>query len=232
MKYKYAKNRWITDELDYVVQQLEKLQCVGIFQGASELGPRALGNRSLLYNPLDFYAKDIMNTIKKREEFRPFAGSIMLEHADTWFDMCGLKESPWMTYAIPSKEIAKIRIPSIIHVDGSCRIQTVTEEQNEHYYNLIKSFHELMLERGEEGDAEYGCPIIFNTSFNLKGAAIVETLDDAMDTCVEGSINILYVPAWEDDGLTLPDEWIEPEETDDDVKDSVKLKTLPTHLTK
>ena len=53
-----------------------------------------------------------------------------------------------------------------------------------------------------------------------------------MDTCVEGSINILYVPAWEDDGLTLPDEWIEPEETDDDVKDSVKLKTLPTHLTK
>jgi predicted NodU family carbamoyl transferase len=56
MKYKYAKDRWITDELDYVVQQLEKMQCVGIFQGASELGPRALGNRSLLFNPLNFNA--------------------------------------------------------------------------------------------------------------------------------------------------------------------------------
>jgi carbamoyltransferase len=237
MKYQFAENKWITDELEVVIEKLTGAdntpeKCVGLFQGTSEIGPRALGNRSLLFNPLNPYAKNIMNNIKQREHYRPFAGSIMLEHADTWFDMCGLKDSPWMTYAIPAKQLAKETIPAIIHVDGSCRIQTVTEEQNEHYYNLIKSFHELMLERGEEGDAEYGCPIIFNTSFNLKGAAIVETLDDAMDTCVEGGINILYVPAWEDDGLTLPDEWIEPEETDDDVKDSVKLKTLPTHLTK
>lgn len=217
MKYQFAENKWITDELEVVIEKLTGAdntpeKCVGLFQGASEIGPRALGNRSLLFNPTNPYAKNIMNNIKKREPYRPFAGSIMLEHADTWFDMCGLKGSPWMTYAIPAKQLAKETIPAIIHVDGSCRIQTVTKEQNEHYYNLIEAFHKKMLEAEQEDGVldGHGCPIVFNTSFNLKGEAIVETLEDALDTCKSSAapFDWLYVPTWEDDELDLPEEWV------------------------
>lgn len=232
MKYMWKDGFTITDELDVIVDELTThQQVVGIFQGDSEIGPRALGNRSLLFNPTNCYAKDIMNTIKKREWYRPFAGSIMLDYAHDWFEMGTLEESPWMTYAIQSKEIAKRRVPSIVHVDGTCRIQTVTEEQNPYYYKLIKKFHERILTEHEDG-----CPIIFNTSFNLKGEAIVETLEDAMKTCEDGGIQFLYVPAWEDDELELPEEYKNPmkgiyhhlnkNDTLPDVEDSEALKNV------
>ena len=88
-----------------------------------------------------------------------------------------------MMYAMDCKPGVKEKIPSIIHVDGTCRIQTVTREQNEHYYNLIEKFYERT-----------GVPIIFNTSFNLGGEPLVETLDDAVRTLANSDIEYMYLP--------------------------------------
>jgi carbamoyltransferase len=167
-------------------------QIVAIFQGAGEWGPRALGNRSILFDPTNLEAKQIVNSVKKRENYRPFAGSVMLEHAHDWFHMLQLKDSPWMSFAIKAKDIAYEKIPTLVHADGTCRIQTVTEEQNKNYYNLIKGFYERT-----------GVPIIFNTSFNLGGEALVETIEDAIDTCNRSEINYLYVP--EDQPIYIPE---------------------------
>ena len=179
-------------ELDTVLDLLIKEeQIVGIFQNESEWGPRALGNRSILFDPRNPKAKQIVNIVKKREAYRPFACTVMLEHAEEYFDMLQLPESPWMSFAIQCKPKALKDIPSLVHADNTCRIQTVTEEQNPNYYNLIKGFYERT-----------GVPIIFNTSFNLGGEAIVETVYDAIDTCNRSMINHLYIP--EDQDVYIP----------------------------
>lgn len=174
---------------------IDKQQILAIFQGRSEWGPRALGNRSILFDPRNSHAKQIVNAVKKREDYRPFAGSIMLEHADEYFEMLQLKESPNMSFAIQAKQKAYDDIPSLVHADGTCRIQTVTEEQNPNYYNLIKGFYEIT-----------GVPIIFNTSFNLGGEALVENIFDAIDTCNRSEINHLYIP--EDQDIYIPYELV------------------------
>ena len=125
-----------------VVELIRDKNIVTIWQGKSENGPRALGNRSILYDPTDPNGKDHVNIVKRREYFRPFAGTILLEHANDWFDMKGMEQSPHMMYAMDCKEGVAEKIPSIIHVDGTCRIQTVTRKQNEHYYDLIKEFEQ------------------------------------------------------------------------------------------
>lgn len=164
---------------DLIVNQ----NIVALFQGRAEAGPRALGNRSILFDPRNPDGKEIVNRVKGREWFRPFAGSMLAEHADDWFDMRGLKESPHMMYAI-NVHVNKLgEIPAITHVDGTCRIQTVTAKQNKHYYNLIKAFHE-----------KTGVPILFNTSFNLAGDPLVETIEDALNTILNSDINYLYLP--------------------------------------
>ena len=179
-------------ELDTVLDLLiNEEQTVGIFQNESEWGPRALGNRSILFDPRNPRAKKIVNIVKKRESYRPFACTVMLEHAEEYFDMLQLPESPWMSFAIQCKPKALKDIPSLVHADNTCRIQTVTEEQNPNYYNLIKGFYERT-----------GVPIIFNTSFNLGGEAIVETVYDAIDTCNRSMINHLYIP--EDQDIHIP----------------------------
>lgn len=183
-------------DLDEVLDLLiDEQQIVGMFQGESEWGPRALGNRSIIFDPRHQEAKQIVNQVKKRETYRPFAGTIMLEHAHEYFEMLQLEESPWMSFAIKAKEKAYEDVPSLVHADGTCRIQTVTEEQNPNYYNLIKGFYE----RTE-------VPMIFNTSFNLGGDALVETIFDAIDTCNRSEINQLYVP--EDQDVVIPFELI------------------------
>ena len=179
-------------ELDTVLDLLiNEEQIVGIFQNESEWGPRALGNRSILFDPRNPRAKKIVNIVKKRESYRPFACTVMLEHAHEYFEMLQLPESPWMSFAIQCKPKALKDIPSLVHADNTCRIQTVTEEQNPNYYNLIKGFYERT-----------GVPIIFNTSFNLGGESIVETVYDAIDTCNRSMINHLYIP--EDQELHIP----------------------------
>jgi carbamoyltransferase len=166
-----------------VVDILCQQKIVAMFQGHSEWGPRALGNRSLLFDARNPKAKDLVNVIKKREWYRPFAGTIMLEHVTDYFHMYNLKESPYMTFAIEAKEKAIKEVPGIIHVDNTCRIQTVTEYQNKHFYNLLKEFY-----------IKTNIPILLNTSFNLAGETLVETIDDAMDVLNRSDIEYLYLP--------------------------------------
>ena len=168
-----------------VVELITNKNIVTIFQGRSENGPRALGNRSILYDPTDPNGKDFVNEVKHREYFRPFAGSILEEDVHEWFDLRGMKSSPTMMYAVNCQPGIEEKIPAIIHVDGTCRIQTVNEQQNPLYYRLIKAFKE-----------KTGCPIIFNTSFNLGGEPLVETLDDALWTLSKSDINYLYLPEY------------------------------------
>lgn len=171
--------------IDYagIVKLLRNKNIVTIFQGRSENGPRALGNRSILFDPTFTDGKDFVNSVKHREYFRPFAGTILAEHASKWFDMCGLKQSPHMMYAVDCLPGVQEKIPSIIHIDGTCRIQTVTKEQNYHFYNLIEEFFK-----------QTNIPILFNTSFNLGGDPLVETLDDALSTLARSDIQYLYLP--------------------------------------
>lgn len=179
-------------ELEPVLEELiDNEQIVAIFQNESEWGPRALGNRSIMFDPRHPNAKNIVNIVKKREAYRPFACTVMLEHAEEYFDMLQLPESPWMSFAIQCKPKALKDIPTLVHADNTCRIQTVTEEQNPNYYNLIKGFYERT-----------GVPIIFNTSFNLGGESIVETVYDAIDTCNRSMINHLYIP--DDQEIEVP----------------------------
>lgn len=172
-------------DADYkkVIQLIREKNIVSIFQGKSENGPRALGNRSILFDPTFEDGKDFVNTVKNREYFRPFAGTILEEHVHEWFDLRGMENSPFMMYAVNCKEGTAEKIPSIIHTDGTCRIQTVTAEQNLHFYNLIKEFYE-----------QTNIPILFNTSFNLGGEPLVETLNDAIRTLVNSNIEYLYLP--------------------------------------
>ena len=145
--------------------------------------PRALGNRSILYDPRDPDGKDHVNKVKRREYFRPFAGTILAEDVHEWFDLRGMEDSPHMMYAVNCQEGVAEKIPCIIHVDNTCRIQTVTKEENENYYNLISEFKK-----------QTGVPIVFNTSFNLGGEPLVETLDDAFNTLQQSDIEYLYLP--------------------------------------
>jgi carbamoyltransferase len=168
---------------DDVAKLISEKNIVAIFQGRSEAGPRALGNRSILYDPRDPKGKDHVNVVKGREWFRPFAGSMLSEKFEEWFETADLKETPFMMFAIDFKLEKHGEVPSITHVDGSCRIQTVTEDQNKHYYNLIKAFDKIT-----------NIPILFNTSFNLAGDPLVETLDDALQTMKNSKIDYLYLP--------------------------------------
>jgi len=183
----YLRDLNDVDVVDTSYEDVAKLirdgNIVTIFQGRSEGGPRALGNRSILFDPTIKDGKDIVNQIKHREWFRPFACSILKEKVHDWFDLAGMVESPNMMYAVEAREGVADIIPSVIHVDNTCRIQTVTKEQNEHYYNLISEFEKLS-----------EVPILFNTSFNLGGDPLVETIDDAVTTLRKSDIEYMYLP--------------------------------------
>jgi carbamoyltransferase len=153
-----------------------------MYQGSSEAGPRALGNRSILYNPTDPNGKDFVNQVKGREWFRPFAGTVLEENANEWFDFAGMEGSPFMMYAVDVLPEKQNQIQAITHVDGTCRIQTVNKQQNENYYNVINEFKNIT-----------GVPIVFNTSFNLAGDPLVETIYDALDALERSDIKYLYL---------------------------------------
>jgi carbamoyltransferase len=174
-----------TQKVSYgdIVNLLLQKNIVALFQGKSEAGQRALGNRSLLFDARVSNGKDLVNQIKRRENFRPFAGSILLEEASKWFNILSLQESPYMQYAVDAYENAIEQVPAIIHADNTCRIQTVTQEQNLHFYSLISCFFE-----------KTDVPMLLNTSFNLGGEPLVETFNHAVYTLKNSMIEYLYLP--------------------------------------
>lgn len=166
-----------------VAKLLADKKIVALYQGKSEAGPRALGNRSILYDPRDPNGKEHVNTVKNREWFRPFAGTVLLEKAREWFNLYSLTESKFMSFAVDVWPDKQPLIPAITHVDGTCRVQTLKREDNPNYYDLIQEFDKLT-----------GVPMVFNTSFNLAGNTIVETLKDALWTIHNSAIDYLYLP--------------------------------------
>ena len=166
-----------------VAELIAQGNIICLYQGRSEAGPRALGNRSILFDPTVINGKDIVNEVKRREWFTPFAGSVMAEHANEWFDFRSRTDSPFMMYAVDVLEDKRDIIPAITHVDGTCRIQTVTSEQNPHYYELISEFNKIK-----------NVPILFNTSFNLAGDPLVETVKEALDTLLKSQLQYLWLP--------------------------------------
>lgn len=166
-----------------IAQLIEDGNIVALFQGRAEGGPRALGNRSILFDPRRQDGKDFVNRVKNREWFRPFAGSCLEEHANEWFDMAGMDSSPFMMYAVDVRLDKAAQIPAVTHVDNTCRVQTVNQEQNIHYYNLINAFY-----------TKTGVPLLFNTSFNLAGQPLVESVFDAVVTLFNSEIEYLYLP--------------------------------------
>jgi len=166
-----------------VVNRLINKEVGAIFQGKMELGPRALGNRSIIADARMKDGKDRVNIIKNREWYRPFACSILEEHAHDWFEMGRLKSSPFMSYAIPVKKDKWEKIPAVIHVDGTCRLQTVNKNQNPLYYELIEEFYK-----------QTDVPLILNTSFNLAGEPMVFNPGKAISVLQESDLDFLYMP--------------------------------------
>ena len=155
-----------------VEKSLEALlrgEIIGIANGRAEFGPRALGNRTLTADPRGDDIKDRMNEIKRRQKFRPFAPMILEEYVHDYFEMpANITQSPYMQFVAKCKfpEL----LPAIIHKDGTSRVQTVNEQQHPDLYRLLKKFYEAT-----------GCPILVNTSLNIKGMPIVNDEKDAED---------------------------------------------------
>jgi len=148
-----------------IVDGILKDGIVAVASGRAEYGPRALGNRSILADPRDPLIKDKVNLIKQRELFRPFAPVVMAEHASKWFDMDF--ESPYMQYTV--KCLQPEKIPSVVHADGTSRVQTVTREQHSGLYRVLNKFY-----------LQTGIPILLNTSLNIKGQPLLNDEEDVI----------------------------------------------------
>ena len=172
--------------LDKTVEAITSGKVIGWFQGRFEWGPRALGFRSIIADPRREEMKDIVNTkIKFREPYRPFAPSVLTEHATEFFEMSdGEKESPFrfMLYVVPVKEEKRALVPAITHVDGTARPQLVDKETNPLYWRLIDTFYQ-----------KTKVPMLMNTSFNLKGEPIVNTPANALATFQKSGLDMLVV---------------------------------------
>ena len=171
------------DLYNEVANRISKNQVIGWFKGRCEWGPRALGNRSILADARNPEIKDILNKkIKLRESFRPFAPAVLEEFANTYFDIN--YPSPFMLNVVNGKKIAKESVPAVVHVDNTCRVQTVSKSDNYHFYNLISEFNKLT-----------GVPIILNTSFN-ENEPIVLNPDHAFDCFRRTSMDCLVLENW------------------------------------
>lgn len=154
---------------------------VGWFQGRAEWGPRALGNRSILADPRSEETKERVNeVVKYRDEWRPFAPSILEEAADAYLE--GAVCAPFMLLTFPVKPAARRDMPAVVHVDGTTRPQMVRQEVNPHYYALIQQFGKLT-----------GVPAVLNTSFNLKGEPIVNSPLDALRCFWSSGLDVLVM---------------------------------------
>ena len=184
-----AAKKWLVDTQSYkspensicaaTAKVLAEEKVVGWFQGGSEFGPRALGNRSILADPRNASMKDLLNArVKHRQAFRPFAPIVLVERAHEVFE--GAEDSPFMLLAKRVRPDWVDRIPAIVHVDGTARVQTVRREHNERLYLLLAEFEKIT-----------GIPVLLNTSFNIRGEPIVETPADAMKCFLSTGIDYL-----------------------------------------
>lgn len=173
-------NEFSDDELvKFIAKEISQDKIVGWFQGKMEFGPRALGNRSILANPGSPNIKEILNSkVKRREPFRPYAPAVLEERAEEFFELqC---KSPFMLLAPRVKNDKKEIISGVVHIDGTARVQTVSKNTNQKFWQLIKEFENIT-----------GIPIIINTSFNLRGEPIVCTPEDAIDCFQRSKIDYL-----------------------------------------
>ena len=187
--------------ISITAKELSNGKAIGWFQGKMEFGPRALGNRSILADPRnEFMQKNLNLKVKFRESFRPFAPAIIREELENWFDL--QIDSPYMLFVsnvlkkhcyemsdyekelfgIDKLNIRRSKIPAITHVDYSARIQTVHKETNEKFHSLIKEFYRIT-----------NCPILVNTSFNIRGEPIVCTPEDAYRCFMGTNLDILVI---------------------------------------
>jgi carbamoyltransferase len=165
---------------DLVAEAISEGLVIGWFEGRMEWGPRALGHRSILGDPRRSDMKDILNLkIKRRESFRPFAPSVLREAVADWFSLDG--DVPFMMQVYPIREEKRSLIPAVTHVDGTGRLQTVTEADNGRYYHLIRAFQE-----------KTGVPMVLNTSFN-ENEPIVCTPEQALDCFLRTRMDVLVL---------------------------------------
>jgi len=174
-KYKLRESNSIEDD---VADILRKNEIVAWFQGRSEYGPRALGNRSILAHPAFRENTYYLNDIKGRDNFMPFAPSVLADDANAYFDI--IRESPYMTFAFKVNAEKRGEVPAVVHIDGSSRIQTVHKDINPMYYRLIRKFKSMTK-----------IPMVVNTSFNCAGEPMVETIRDAVHSF--GNLAIKYL---------------------------------------
>jgi carbamoyltransferase len=201
------KGGWIATRVDpdrvagVVAEHLASERVVGLMQGRMEFGPRALGGRSILGDARSPKMQAVMNLkIKFRESFRPFAPAVMREHVADWFELDG--ESPYMLlvadvkperrlpvpaeadklWGIEKLNVPRSTVPAITHVDYSARIQTVRRETNPLYYDIMAAFNRRT-----------GCPIIVNTSFNVRGEPIICTPEDAYRCFMRTNMDVLVL---------------------------------------
>jgi carbamoyltransferase len=149
--------------VDSIFEQLVKNKIAAVVSGRAEYGPRALGNRSILADPRDPSCKDLVNTVKEREMFRPFAPVVMEEHVSEWFEID--RPTPYMQYAVRCRKPELI--PAVVHKDGTSRVQTVNKEQHPGLYELLKKWKKYS-----------GVPVLLNTSLNIKGQPLLNDLND------------------------------------------------------
>lgn len=175
---KYYKSSNIFKE---TAELLSGNKIIGWFQGRMEIGPRALGNRSILANPGFHNVKELLNSrVKFREPFRPFAPSILAEDVKDWFEYD--HPAPFMLFVFKIKAEKRKLLPGVTHFDGTGRLQTVDKQFNERYYNLINEFKKIT-----------GIPMILNTSFNIMGNPIIESPNDAIKCFLGNGIDYLVL---------------------------------------
>ena len=176
-KYSYRGDKIYEDTAKFLYEG----KVVGWFQGQAEFGPRALGNRSILCKPFPIKMKDHLNkNVKFREVFRPFAPSVLEENLHEYFNIN--QKSEHMLIACKVKKNKKKTIPAVVHVDDTCRVQSVSKNKNERFWKLISEFKKLS-----------NIPVLLNTSFNIKGQPIVNDIEDALKCFKKYKIDILIV---------------------------------------
>jgi len=179
--YQIDKKNGTKVTISDIANNIMSNKSVALFHGKAEAGPRALGHRSILFNAMNSNARDIVNKIKMREWYRPFAAAVLEEDADQYFDMAGIG-SPFMTVSFPVLDGVAKMFSGVVHVDGTCRIQTVNKDVPI-LYQLLKEIKKLS-----------GHGVVLNTSFNLAGEPLVETPDDAIRTLQNSELDVLWFP--------------------------------------